>query len=128
MKPSPDHQYPVMDLSLDNIIMFIVKNHKQYDFLGEDLLNLSKVNRLYGNMIKDVLRLRSKDFSELKKPRLNYAAQLSISPEQVDLATACCIHYGLHPGMLIRYIKGKYVGETKDEEPILREVSPHISH
>jgi hypothetical protein len=78
-------------------------------------------------MIKDVLRLRSKNFPELKKPRFNYAAQLSISPEQVDLATACCIHYGLHPGMLVCYIKGEYAGESRDAEPILREVSPHIS-
>jgi hypothetical protein len=116
-----------MDLSLNNVIMLIVKNHEQYDFLGEDLLNLSKVDKLYGNMIKDVLHLRSKNFSELKKPRFNYAAQLSISPEQVELTMACCIHYGLHPGMLVCFIKGEYVGESRDAEPILREVSPHIS-
>ncbi len=121
-----------MDLSLDNAIMLIIKNHEQYDFSGEDLLNLSKVNlskvnKLYGDMIKDVLRLRSKDFSALKKPRINYALQLSISPKQVDLATACCIHYGLHPGMLVRYIKGEYFGESRDAEPILHEVSLQIS-
>ncbi len=127
MKPSLDHQYQVMDLSLDNFIVLIIKNHEQNDFSGEDLLNLSNVNKLYGDMIKDVLRLRSKNFSELKKPRFNYAVQLSISLEQVDLARACCIHYGLHPGMLVRYITGEYVGESRDVEPILREVSPHIS-
>jgi hypothetical protein len=70
-------------------------------------------------MVRDFLHLRSLDFSKLKKPRLDYAAQLSISPAQVDLATACFIHYGLHPGMLIRYLNGEYTGKSRDAEPIL---------
>jgi hypothetical protein len=70
-------------------------------------------------MVNDILRLRSHDCLELKKPRLDYAAQLSISPMQVDLATACFIHYKLHPGMLIHYLNGKYTGKSRDPEPIL---------
>jgi hypothetical protein len=30
--------------------------------------------------------------------------------------------------MLVRYIKGEYIGESRDAEPILCEVSPHISY
>ncbi len=78
-------------------------------------------------MINNVLRLRSQDFSELKKPRFDYANQLSISPEQVDLISVCCIHYGLHPGMLIRYLNGEYVGKSRDAGQILQDVSPYIS-
>ncbi len=106
-------------VSLDNIIVFIVKNYRKYFLEAEDLLNLSKVNRVYGNMVTNVIRLRSLDFLGLKKPRLDYAAQLSTLPMQVDLATACLIHYGLHPGMLIRYLNGKYTGKSRDAEPIL---------
>ncbi len=79
-------------------------------------------------MVNDVLPLRSHDFSELKKPRLDYAAQLSISPMLVNLAMTCFIHYGLHPGMLIRYLNGEYTGKSRDAEPICWEVSPHISN
>jgi hypothetical protein len=43
------------------------------------------------------------------------------------MATAAMIHYGLHPGMLIRYLKGEYVGEARDVTAILTQVSPHIT-
>jgi hypothetical protein len=119
MKPSLDHQYMASIVSLDNIIVFIIKNYKKYFLEAEDLLNLSKVNQVYGDMVTDVIRLRSLDFLGLKKPRLEYTAQLSISPAQVDLATACLIHYGLYPGMLIRYLNSKYTGKSRDAEPIL---------
>jgi hypothetical protein len=71
--------------------------------------------------------LRSVDFSSLKLPRLNYADQTAIHQERVDLATACAIHYGLHTGMVIHYLKGEYVGESRDADKILAAVSPYIS-
>jgi hypothetical protein len=43
------------------------------------------------------------------------------------MATAAMIHYGLHPGMLIRYLKGEYVGEHRDVLAILEAVLLHIS-
>ncbi len=107
--------------------MFVVKNYKQYFLEVEDLYNLSKVNQLYSNMVNNVLHLRFLDFLEIKKPRFDYAKQLSISPEQVNLISASCIHYGLHPGMLIRYLNGKYVGKSRDAGQILQEVSPYIN-
>ncbi len=64
---------------------------------------------------------------EIKKPRFDYAKQLSISPERVDLISASCIHYRLHPGMLICYLNGEYVGKSRDAGQILQEVSPYIS-
>ncbi len=71
-------------VSLDNIIVFIVKNYEKYFLEAEDLLNLSKVNQVYGNMVTNIIRLSFLDFSELKKPRLDYAAQLSILPVRVS--------------------------------------------
>ncbi len=63
-------------------------------------------------MIDDVQQLQFADFSPLKMPRLDYAKQTSISSKRVDLATACAIHYGLNIGMVICYLKGKYIGES----------------
>ncbi len=127
MKPSLDHQYQVSIISLDNVILFVIKNYKQYFLEIEDSYNLLKVNQLYSNMVNNVLRLRLLDFLEIKKPRFNYAEQLSISPEQVDLISASCIHYGLHPGMLIHYLNGKYVGKSRDMGQSLQKASPYIS-
>ncbi len=79
-------------------------------------------------MIDNVQRLQFVDFLPLKMPRLDYAEQTSISSERVDLATAWAIHYGLNVGIVICYLKGKYVGESRDADAILSEVCPHISN
>ena len=70
--------------------------------------------------------LRTYDFSPLKAPRLDYANQQQISPHQVDLAMAGLIHYGMHPGMLLRYLKGKYTGESRNVDAFLEKVMPYI--
>jgi hypothetical protein len=57
---------------------------------------------------------------------LGYANQIVISLKRVDLATACTIYYGLHIEMVIRYIKGEYVGESRNVDRILKVVSPYI--
>jgi hypothetical protein len=77
-------------------------------------------------MVDDVLRLRELDFSKVKLPRYDYADQIEISQERVDLMTACAIHYGLNTGMVVRYLKGEYVGESRDANCILEKVSPYI--
>jgi hypothetical protein len=78
-------------------------------------------------MVNDVLRLRGIDFSKVKLPRFNHADQTKISQERVDLAMACAIYYGLNTGMVVQYLKGKYVGESRDADKILEKVSPYIS-
>ena len=125
MKPSSTLYYRVKDLRLDNVIIFLVRDYESY-FSGDELLNLKSLNSKYCEMINDVLRLRSADFSSLKLPRFDYADQAAISQERVDLATACAINYGLHTGMVIRYLKGEYVGESRDAERILASASPYI--
>ena len=77
-------------------------------------------------MITDVIDLRTMDFSSMKLPRLRYAEQTAIDPIRVKMATACAIYYSLHPGMVIRYLKGEYVGKNRDVNQILRDVSTLI--
>ena len=77
-------------------------------------------------MTTDVCRLRNLDFSKLKEPRIGYADQKEIQSSRVDMATAAIIHYSLHPGMLIRYVKGEYVGESRNVPQIINDVSPYI--
>jgi hypothetical protein len=43
------------------------------------------------------------------------------------MATACAVHYSLHPGMVIRYIKGEYVGENRNVLQILDELSSNVN-
>ncbi len=44
----------------------------------------------------------------------------------MDLATAGMIYYSLHPGMLIRFVKGEYVGDNRNVPQVLNDVSPYI--
>jgi len=74
-------------------------------------------------MATDVRKLSTLDFSSLREPRIGYADQLEIQMSRVDMATAGIIHYSLHPGMLIRYVKGEY-GESRDASQIINDVSP----
>jgi hypothetical protein len=78
-------------------------------------------------MVTNVMRLRSIDFSKLKLSRFDYPDQTKISQERVDLATACAVHYGLNTGMVVRYLRGKYVGESRDADAIIKKVSPYIA-
>ncbi len=80
----------------------------------DNVETLSSINFLYCKMVHDVMRLKGMDFSKLREPRIGYAMQQEIQQSHVDLATVAMIHYFLYPGMLIRYVKGKYVGENRD--------------
>jgi hypothetical protein len=68
---------------------------------------------------------KTHQFFFIENPWFDYAL---ISSTRVDLATACAIHYRLNPGMVIHYLKGKYVGESKDVKKILLVVLPYISN
>jgi hypothetical protein len=93
----------------------------------EEVANLSKVDSLYQEMVHDVVRLRTLDFSRLQEPRIGYAEQTAIRSSQVDMATACAIHYSLQSRMVVRYIKGEYIGENRNVPQILHDVSSHIN-
>ncbi len=100
MKPSWNLQYRVKDLRFDNVVIFLIKNKETY-LTNEDINNLKNIGNMHQDMVNDVMRLRSIDFSKLKLPRFDYADQTKTSQERANLATACAIHYGLNTSMVI---------------------------
>jgi hypothetical protein len=54
MKPSLSLYYRVKDLQFNNVVVFLIKWHELYLTTGE-LENLKSLNKLYREMIKDVL-------------------------------------------------------------------------
>jgi hypothetical protein len=125
MKPSNKHQYRVIDPMLDNILVCVLSPQDMY-LSPDNVEALSSIDLLYRKMVHDVMRLKGIDFSKLRELRIGYAMQQEIQQSRVDLATAAMIHYFLHPGMLIRYVKGKYVGENRDVSQVLNDVLPFI--
>jgi hypothetical protein len=118
MHPSRDLQYRVTRLNLEDVIVIIL-NAKFLEDSDLDILEeLSGTHSrdwtgtacLYKEMIDDFRRLENLDFSPIKAPRFDYANQQHISLHRVDLAMAGLIHYGIHSGMLLRYMKGEYTG------------------
>jgi hypothetical protein len=77
-------------------------------------------------MTTNVCQLRNLYFSKLREPRFGYADKQEIQPSRVNMATAAIINYLLHPGMLMQYTKGKYVGESRDLSQVVNNVSPYI--
>jgi len=61
------------------------------------------------------------------EPRLGYVEQTMIQFSRVNMATACAVHYSLHPGMIIRYIKGEYIGKNRNVPQILKDISLHVN-
>jgi hypothetical protein len=126
MKQSLSLYYQVKNLHFDNVLVFLIKWHESH-LTKNKLENLRNINGMHCTMINNALQLRSIDFLKLKLPRQDYAEQTAISSKRVDLATASSIHYGLNTGMVIRYLKGEYVRESRDANAILATVSPHIN-
>ena len=126
MKPSLNTQYRVEDLSLDNVIVIVISKY-QYLLDHDDIENLSELNPLYGEMVADVMQFSNYDFAELRNARIGYESQLTIQQHRVDMATAGMIHYGLHPGMFVRYVGGEYVSESRDINQVIRDISPYAS-
>ena len=125
MKPDNNHYYRVQDLTFKNVIVILIKSVDSY--LSDSCIKkLCCLNWSFNEMTTDVCRLRNLDFSKLKEPRIGYADQKEIQSLRVDMATAAIIHYSLHPGMLIRYVKGEYVGESRNVLQIISNVSPYI--
>ncbi len=117
---------PVDDPSLKNVIVILIKDVSSI-LSDEEISRLHYISKLFNEMIIDVLQLRILDFSPLLKTGLGYVTQESISQIHVDLATAGMIHYGLHPGMLIHYLKGEYTGKNRNVARIIARLSPYIS-
>ena len=125
MKPDKNHQYRVQDLRIKNVIVIVLKFVD--GFLSDVCIKkLHCLNSLFNEMATDVRKLSTLDFSSLREPRIGYADQQEIQMSRVDMATAGIIHYSLHPGMLIRYVKGEYIGESRDASQIINDVSPYI--
>jgi hypothetical protein len=127
MKPDNNHYYRVKDLRSENVIVILLKSVDGY--LSDTCIKkLHCLNQLFNEITTNVYRLRNFDFSKLREPRIGFADQQEIQASRVDMATAGIIRYLLHPGMLIQYVKGKYVGESRNVSQIINDVLPYIDH
>jgi hypothetical protein len=128
MKQSKSLYYQAKELvHFDNMVTFAIRGPGELYMTANNLESLKSVNKTYCKMINDVQHLQFVDFMSLKLPRLDYPEQTGISGKRVDQATACAIHYGLNPGMVICFLMGEYMGKTRDSAAILAEVSPYIN-
>jgi hypothetical protein len=126
MKPSTNHHYRVKNLVFENIVVVVLKSVNS--FLSDVCIKKLKcLSHSFYEMVTDVCRLRTIDFSQLRKPRIGYSDQQEIQSSRVDLAAAGMIYYSLHPGMLIRFIKGEYIGENRNVPQVLNDVLPYIN-
>ena len=91
MKLSTNHYYRVENLVLENVIVVILKFVNSFLF-EVCIKKLKFLNHSYCNMVPNICRLRTIDFSKLRKPRIGYADQQEIQSLRFDLAT---------PGMII---------------------------
>ena len=58
--------------------------------------------------------------------QLIYATQTEVLLERVDMMAAAMIHYGLNPGMLVRYLGGAYTGAYRDIKMLQAKLMSHV--
>ena len=126
MKPSIKLQYRISILSIEHVIVTIVKQYEKYFLDEDDIRRITCVNKLFARMIPDVIRLRSLNFNDLVLPRYGYASQTEISQHRVDMATAAMIHFNMDPGFLVRFMSGEYTGEARDFTRVEQAIGQYI--
>lgn len=136
MKPSPSKSYESTSFEsvafvltkyiLDSKREYITGNNKSIHRWDQVLGTLSVLSKDFNDMVNDVDRLRTMDFSPLKLPRLNYNDQEKIDENRVDMATALMIEADLIPGVAVRYLSGEYTAEHRDVEEIISYVHGHV--
>ena len=137
MKPSVSKSYECIAFEsatfvltkyiLDKKREYIASNNKSIHRWDQVLGTLSVLSKDFNDMVNDVDRLRTMDFSPLKLPRLDYNEQEKIDENRVDMTTALMIETGLIPGIAVRYLSGEYTAEHRDVEAILSYVHGHIT-
>ena len=136
MKPSPSKSYESISFEsvafvltkfiLDTKEEYIMSNNKSIHRWDQVLQTLSVLSKDFNNMVNDVYRLRTLDFSPLKLPRLDYINQEKIDEKRVDMATALMIEADLIPGVAVRYLSGEYTAEHRNVDSILSYVHGHV--
>jgi len=101
----------------------------EYDCVIEedDYQAMYLVSKRFSFVTKETSRLLDVYFTPLRQPRLDYATQIKVSEERVDMMAAVMVRYGLNPGMLVRCLGGEYTGAYRDIDLLQRKLSPHVS-
>jgi hypothetical protein len=74
MKPDKSHQYRVQDLTIENVIVIVLKSVDGFHS-NACIKKLHCLNSLFDEMTTDVCRLCTLNFSSLREPRIGYADQ-----------------------------------------------------
>jgi hypothetical protein len=125
IKPRSNAQFRVKDLTLDEVILVLV--HPDTNFFSSECMNsIACLDSDYNKLISDLNKLNGIHFSQLREPRLDYAAQTEISAERVKMLSACFLHYKGDVGLLVRYLGHEYTGLHRNVQPCLDRLKPHI--
>ena len=132
MRPNIRRVYRVKDLDIYNVLVIALRHQgilkRVYDYAieEEDYRSMCLVSKRFAKVTIETKRLLSVDFTPLRHPRIGYANQTEVSLERVDMMAAAMIHYGLNPGMLVRYLGGEYTGAYRDIKMLKEKLMPHV--
>ena len=94
----------------ENILVIILGKYLK----GVEISRLARVNRFFGKVVPEIMRLLNVNWRPITEHRLDYNNQQQISMKRVDMATALAIQCGLDPGKIVRTLGGEYTGEWRN--------------
>jgi hypothetical protein len=124
MRLSLDKWYRVSELTIPNIITTVIKEHC---LTPTELKAIHLLNKNISNMVPKVTCWLKIDFYLLREPRYNYEQQECIDTQQVNMASAAMIHFGLDPGKFVRFLGGEYTWYFQDVQRTPKAVRDHVS-
>ena len=107
MRPSLDKWYWVSDLTILNVIRTVIKEHC---LRPTKLKTIRLLDKNFSIIVPKVAHWLKIDFYPLCEPRYNYKQQECIDTQQVDMASAAMIHFGLDLGKLVCFLGEEYRG------------------
>jgi hypothetical protein len=133
MKPNKRKHYRVDDIDISHVIPIVIKNLSVQPLINNneienfvllkdiewlEFTNLKQVSKRMEQLVTVVQDLLSIDFTSVREPRSDWQSQTKIDPIRVKMLSAAFVWYGMHPGFLVRFMGGEYIGESRDAKRI----------
>jgi hypothetical protein len=126
MKPTLDKYYRVDDLNFFNVVAILLRENFLSYLPEEERCTYRQLSKKCNYISSEIERYLKIDFLPLREPRFDYANQEEVSIARVDMAAAAFIHFGLEPGMFVRFMGGEYTGANRDVQATLSAIKEHI--
>eukprot|EP00956_Cyclotella_meneghiniana_P044908 scaffold342465_cov169-Cyclotella_meneghiniana.AAC.1 len=126
MKIKEEISFVIEDPTIDEAVLHLMGGDRA-GFLSEaDWGVVAQLDTGFNKLVNLHRRVKNIDFQALREPRLDYAEQVNVDQERIDMASACLLYYGGDVSSLVRFCGGEYTAAHRDCEGLIEEIKDHV--